>query len=112
MSKRENLGEFEHLLLAAAIRLGDEAYGVTLKREIEGRARRSVTLGAIYPTMDRLEARGLVRSRMAEPTGQRGGRSRRIFSVTALGVTAAERAYHVFQSMWEGMEPSSLRSSE
>ena len=112
MTNRQNLGEFEHLLLAAALRLGEGAYGVSLKREIEARTGRSVTLGAIYPTMDRLEARGLVESRMAEPTGERGGRSRRIFTVTAMGVEAAERAYHVFQAMWEGMEPETAGRSD
>ena len=112
MTKRQNLGEFEHLLLAAAMRLGEDAYGVSLKREIEERSGRSVTLGAIYPTMDRLEARGFVESTMAEPTGQRGGRSRRVFTVTPAGVEAAERAYRVFQAMWQGIEPASATGSE
>lgn len=105
MTKRQNLGEFEHLLLAAALRLGDAAYGVSLKREIEDRTGRTVTLGAIYPTMDRLEARGLIQSRMGEPTAQRGGRSRRLFAVTPLGIEALERAYEVFRAIWDGMEP-------
>ena len=55
MSPRKSLGEFEHLLLLAVLRLGDEAYGVTMRREIESRTGRSVSLGAVYPTMDRLE---------------------------------------------------------
>ena len=112
MTKRQNLGEFEHLLLAAAIRLGDEAYGVSLKQEIEGRTGRSVTLGGIYPTMDRLETRGLVRSRMGEPTAKRGGRARRLFTVTPLGIEAAERAFHVFRAIWEGVEPEATAGSE
>ena len=59
-----------------------------------------------------LEARGLVQSQMTEPTGERGGRSRRVFSVTAMGVAAAERAYRVFRSMWEGMEPEGAGRAE
>ena len=60
MTRRKGLGEFEHLLLLAVLRLGDGAYGVTMRREIEGCTGRPVTLGAIYPTMDRLEKKGFV----------------------------------------------------
>ena len=101
---RQTLGEFEHLLLVAVLRLGDGAYGVSMKAEIEERAGRPVTLGAIYPTMDRLEARGLVTSSMSKPTGGRGGRSRRVFDITPAGVEAAQKAYAVFQSMWDGVQ--------
>lgn len=108
---RQTLGEFEHLLLVAVLRLGEGAYGVTMKAEIEGQTGRSVTLGAIYPTMDRLEARGFVTSSMSAPTGGRGGRSRRVFRITPAGVDAAQNAFAVFQSMWDGVEtkPSGLR---
>lgn len=101
---RQTLGEFEHLLLVAVLRLGEGAYGVTMKAEIEEQAGRAVTLGAIYPTMDRLEARGLVTSSMSAPTGGRGGRSRRVFSITPAGVDAAQKAFAVFQSMWDGVQ--------
>lgn len=101
---RKGLGEFEHLLLLAVMRLGDDAYGVTMRREIEERAGRSVSLGAIYPTMDRLEERGLVRSFMGEPTGERGGRRRRYFRLEPAGERALEAHRRMLASMWAGFE--------
>ena len=112
MSNRQGLGDFEHLLLIAVMRLGDGAYGVSMKEEIEGRTGRAVTLGAIYPTMDRLEARGLVTSRMGEPTSVRGGRAKRLFRITPQGAEAARRAFGVFQAMWEGMEPNVMGGTD
>lgn len=101
---RKGLGEFEHLLLLAVLRLGDDAYGVTMRREIEKRTGRPVSLGAIYPTMDRLETRGLVRSYMGAPTGERGGRSRRFFRLEPAGEQALETQRRRLRSMWEGFE--------
>jgi len=106
MTKRQSLGEFEHLLLVAVMRLGEDAYGVSMKQEIEERTGRPVTLGAIYPTMDRLEARGFVTSEMGESTSTRGGRSKRMFRITPAGIEAAQQAYGVFQAMWDGLEPA------
>jgi DNA-binding PadR family transcriptional regulator len=105
VTRRRSLGEFEQLLLLAVLRLGEEAYGVTVRREIERRTGRSVSLGAIYPTMDRLEEKGLLTSCMGEPTGERGGRSRRYFTVLPAGVEALHRARATFLAMWEGLEP-------
>src|SRR5215472_3073563 len=73
------LGEFEQIVLLAVVRLGDEAYGVPIRREIAERAGRQVTVGALYATLDRLEAKGLVHSWFADPTPERGGRSKRYF---------------------------------
>lgn len=101
---RKGLGEFEHLLLLAVMRLGDEAYGVTMRREIEARTGRTVSLGAIYPTMDRLEERGLVSSRMGPPTGERGGRSRRYFRLEPAGERALRAQRDMLASMWNGHE--------
>lgn len=101
---RKGLGEFEHLLLLAVMRLGDEAYGVTMRREIEARTGRSVSLGAIYPTMDRLEERGLITSRMGPPTGERGGRSRRYFRLEPAGERAIRATRAMLASMWDGHE--------
>jgi DNA-binding PadR family transcriptional regulator len=112
VTARKNLGEFEHLLLLAVLRLGEGAYGVAIKREIEGRTGRAVTLGAVYPTMDRLEARGLVTSELGQPTAERGGRSRRLFQVSSRGAEALAKAHHVFSAMWEGLDPAQLPSSE
>lgn len=104
MGTRKHLGEFEHLLLLAVLRLGEDAYGVTVRREIEERTGRSVTLGAIYPTMDRLEQKGYVTSRRSEPTGERGGRSRRYYRLQPEGREALDRARAAFSSMWDGIE--------
>ncbi len=104
MPPRKGLGEFEHLLLLAVVRLGEGAYGVTMRREIEDRTGRPVTLGAIYPTMDRLEKKGLVSSRMSEPTKERGGRSRRYFRIEPAGLEALTVTRQVFEAMWDGVE--------
>src|SRR4030095_11729236 len=71
------LGEFEQLVLLALVRLGPEAYGATIRREIEARTGRDLAISAVYVTLDRLEVKGLVRSRIGDPTPQRGGRRRK-----------------------------------
>lgn len=98
------LSEFEHLLLLAVLRLEDEAYGLAMKREIEARVGRTVSPGAIYPTMDRLESRGLVRSSMSEPVAERGGRSRRCFTLTDEGLVELRESRAQLMAMWEGLE--------
>ena len=107
MATRRTLGELEHLLLLAILRLGEGAYGVTMRREIEERTGRPVSLGSIYPTLDRLEEKAYVSSFMSEPTKARGGRSRRYFRLEKAGREALERAHAVFVAMWEGLEPRS-----
>lgn len=97
------LGEFEHLVLLALLRLGDQAYGVTVRREIAERAERDVSLGAIYATLGRLESKGFVRSRVGEPTAERGGRAKRHFRVTAKGAAVVERTQDTLHRMVEGL---------
>jgi PadR family transcriptional regulator, regulatory protein PadR len=97
------LGEFEQIVLLAVLRLGDKAYGVPIRAEIENRAGRKVTVGALYATLDRLEAKGLVYSWFADPTAQRGGRSKRFFKLQAAGVEALSGSKAVFDRMWEGL---------
>ena len=75
MSKGDHLGEFELLVLSALLRLGDDAYGVAIRAEIEERAGRNASIGAVYATLERLEKKGLIRSRMGEATPERGGRA-------------------------------------
>jgi DNA-binding PadR family transcriptional regulator len=104
MPGRDYLGEFEHVILLALLRLDDRAYGVTVRREIEFRTNREVSIGAVYATLDRLEAKGYVKSRRGDPTPERGGRSKRFFRVTAKGVAAVNRTQHALQSMTEGLE--------
>jgi PadR family transcriptional regulator PadR len=101
---REYVGEFEHIVLLAVLRLGDQAYGVTVRREIEARTRREVSIGAIYATLDRLEAKGYVQSRVGGPTAERGGRSKRFFRVTAQGVSAVNRTHRALRSLTEGLD--------
>ena len=73
MAGREFLGEFEHIVLLAVLRLGDDAYGASVRREIETRTGRALTVGALYRTLDRLELKGYVASRVGDPTPERGG---------------------------------------
>ena len=101
------LGEFEYLLLTAAARLGEEAYGAAIRLEIEEATRERCSIGALYTTLDRLEKKGLVTTRMGEPTPQRGGRPKRMVRVTAKGVKAASDFYATVTRvtrgvLWEG----------
>ncbi|HYL83476.1 MAG TPA: helix-turn-helix transcriptional regulator [Candidatus Angelobacter sp.] len=104
MSNRDYLGEFEHVVLLAVLRLHDQAYGVTVRQEIEARTRREVSIGAIYATLDRLQAKGYVQSRAGDPTPERGGRSKRFFRVTAQGVSAVNRTHRALQRLAEGLD--------
>jgi PadR family transcriptional regulator PadR len=103
MAGRHNLGDFEHIVILALLRLADRAYGVTVRREIEARTGREVSLGAIYATLDRLEAKGYVKSQFGEPTRERGGRSKRFFHVTAKGMSVVNRTHCELQSMSQGL---------
>jgi len=103
MPTRDFLGEFEHLVLLALLRLSDRAYGVTVRQEIESRTNREVSIGAIYATLDRLQAKGYVKSHLGDPTPERGGRSKRFFRVTSKGVAAVNRSHRALQSMTEGL---------
>lgn len=102
----ESLGEFEHCLLAAIVHLDDEAYGVTIRREIGERTGRDIAIGALYTSLDRLERKGYLRSRMSDPTTQRGGRSKRYFTVTAAGARAMQRSRERLLRMWDGLAPA------
>jgi DNA-binding PadR family transcriptional regulator len=103
MAARDYLGEFEHIILLALLHLADQAYGVTVRQEIEARTNREVSIGAVYATLDRLETKGYVKSHRGDPTPERGGRSKRFFRVTAKGMTAVSRAQRTLQSMTEGL---------
>jgi PadR family transcriptional regulator PadR len=103
MSNRNYLGEFEHIVILALLRLADRAYGVTLRQEIDLRIGRDVSIGAIYATLDRLEAKGYVKSHLGDPTPERGGRSKRFFHVTAKGITAVNRTHRALHRLSEGL---------
>ena len=102
--RMDYLGELEHIILLALIRLGEDAYGVTVRQEIETRTGRDVSIGATYTTLDRMEAKGYVRSRIGEPTVERGGRAKRHFAVTARGVAAVNRTHEALKGMAEGLK--------
>jgi PadR family transcriptional regulator, regulatory protein PadR len=103
MPDRDYLGEFEHIVVLALLRLGDRAYGVTVRQEIDVCIGREVSIGAIYATLDRLERKGYVRSALGDPTPERGGRSKRFFHVTSKGITAVNRTQRALRSMTEGL---------
>ena len=87
------LGEFEYLLITAAATLGENAYGVAMRESIAKATGRSCSIGALYTTLDTLEAKGLVKTWMGEGTPQRGGRSKRMVCVTPAGTAAARSFY-------------------
>ena len=103
MAKGEFLGEFEQLVMLAVLRLKDGAYGMEVRREIEARAGRDASIGAVYATLDRLEAKGLMRSRELAPQGDKG-RLRRLYVITAEGLRALERTQAAMASMWQGLK--------
>jgi DNA-binding PadR family transcriptional regulator len=99
----DHLGEFEQIVLLSVLRLGDRAYGVPIRQEIELRAKRKVTVGALYATLDRLEAKGYLSSWFADPTPQRGGRSKRYFQLLPAGEKALVRYKAMLDRMWSGV---------
>jgi PadR family transcriptional regulator PadR len=104
MSARDSLGEFEHIIVLALLRLEERAYGVAVRQEIESRTRREVSIGAVYATLERLETKGYVRSHRGEPTPERGGRAKRFFRVTAKGLTAVNRTQRAIENMSQGLD--------
>lgn len=103
MPERAFLGEFEHLVLATALRL-ERGYGAELIRDLEERTGRQVQGGALYVTLDRLERKGYVISRMGEPDPKRGGRPKRFVEVTQEGVRALAEQREALLRVWEGLE--------
>jgi PadR family transcriptional regulator PadR len=107
---RDALGEFEQSLLLAIAHLGDNAYGVAIRQEIETRTGRDIAVGALYTSLARLERKGYVRSTMSDPTPQRGGRSKRHFTLKAAGATALRQSHERLARMWEGLQPNLTRT--
>lgn len=103
MAKREFLGGFELLVLLALIRLGDEAYGVPITDTIEETSGREVAVGSVYITLDRLAAKGLITSRLGEPTAERGGRAKTYFRITAKGLREVRQAQRTLKALWHGV---------
>src|SRR5690348_923074 len=108
---REHLGELEQIVLLAVLRVSPNAYGVPIRVEIEERTGRSLTVGALYRTLDRLEHKGYVVSWFGDPTPERGGRSKRHFKVQPAGVRALRASHKALAAMWEGLELGVTRAS-
>ena len=98
------LGEFEQLLLLAVLRLDTDAYGLDIARELETRAGRSISRGALYTSLDRLENKGLLRWKPAIGTEARGGLPRRLYAVTPAGISALRASRNTLRRMWRGLE--------
>jgi PadR family transcriptional regulator PadR len=97
------VGGFEQLILFALVRLGPDAYGVTIRREIESRTGRAISSGALYTALDRLETRGFVSSRLGEPTPERGGKRKRLYTLQPEGEHALARVYESLRQMASGV---------
>jgi len=105
---RDSIGEVEHLILLAIVRLGEGAYGVTIRREIDLRTGRDVAMGAMYTALERLERKGFVYSSLSDPRPERGGRARRHYRLRAAGASALRGSRDRLQRMWDGVS-SDLR---
>ena len=97
------IGHFEQAVLLALIRLGKDAYGRAILHEIQVRLNRDVSAGAVYATLERLENKGLVSSKLAPGTAIRGGRARRYFAPTGAGVRALNDAKSAADTIWQGL---------
>jgi PadR family transcriptional regulator PadR len=111
MTAREHLGELEQIVLLAVLRLGEDAYGVPIRLEIERRTGRLLTVGALYRTLDRLESKGCLSSWFSDPTPERGGRSKRYFKVRPVAVRLLRSSRDALTAMWEGLEPQGIRGA-
>lgn len=97
------IGEFEYLILTSASRLGEEAYGAAIRAEVESATGEGCSIGALYTTLDRLEKKGMIKTRMGDPTPERGGRAKRMVRVTAAGVHAASAFYEAMMKVSRGV---------
>jgi DNA-binding PadR family transcriptional regulator len=104
MNREGFIGEFEQMLLLAALRLGENAYGVSLMEELESRVGRDVSRGSVYVTLDRMEEKGWITSELSDSRPERGGRPRRIVTVTAEGLAMLRRSRAALFELWDGLE--------
>jgi PadR family transcriptional regulator PadR len=96
-------GEFELMILLTLIRLGDNAYGVPISKELFDKTGRDVALGSVYAALERLERKGFVSSTFGDPTPARGGRAKRYFRPTLSGLREVEMARTAFTNLWQGL---------
>lgn len=104
MGREGYLGEFEQMLLLAAMRLGEDAYGVRLMEELESRVGRRVSRGSVYVTLDRMESKGWIASETSQPRPERGGRPRRIVRLTPEGLEELRKSRAALLTLWDGLE--------
>ena len=97
------LGQFELMVLLALMRLGEDAYGVTIAGELEEQTGREVVVASVYATLERLQDRGLVSSSLGESTPERGGRAKRYFRITGAGLREVREARRSLMSLWKGL---------
>jgi PadR family transcriptional regulator, regulatory protein PadR len=105
MIESRNLGEFEMMILLTILRLDNQTYGVPLARELSNLYGRGVALGSVYAALDRLELKRLVLSTLGESTPERGGRAKRMFSVTSEGVRSLHETRRLLSSLWKKLPP-------
>ncbi len=98
------LGEFEHIVLLTLVRLGDAAYGMSVRASIHDLINRDISIGAIYTTLERLQNKGFVKSRMGEATATRGGRAKKYFAVTGSGRKALKGVRTNLEVLWQGIQ--------
>jgi DNA-binding PadR family transcriptional regulator len=103
-AQQRQLGDLEELVLLAVLRLGGDAWGARIREELKLQAGRAVSISTVYVTLMRMEEKGLARSWMGEPTGERGGKAKRYFEVSAEGVQALESSRAVRERMWAAVE--------
>lgn len=103
MPRGDLLGSLEHIVLLALVRLKANAYGMTIRREIEERTGRNLSIGAVYATLDRLESKGYVSSSLGKPTAERGGRAKRLFRIEAEGDRTLRASQDAIQKMTQGL---------
>lgn len=106
MNQRSFLGELELMLLLAIVRLGDEAYGVPIARELESQRGRSVAVGSVYAALERLEGKGLIASGVGESTPERGGKARRYFRITRQGMHQINETRRILTTLWDNIPAS------
>ncbi|MGD2123969.1 MAG: PadR family transcriptional regulator [Gemmatimonadota bacterium] len=104
MREATYLGELEQMMLMAILQLEDDAYGLNIQRELKERGNRRVSPGAVYATLDRMEGKGVVKSRFADPSPGRGGKPRRYLTVTPKGLRALQEVRAAWLRMAEGLE--------
>jgi len=104
MTRSTALNDVEQFVLLALLRLGDDAYGVPIRAEIETRSGRPISMAAVYAALDRMQRGGLIEAQLSEPRPERGGRARKHFRLLPAGTQALEDARHALARMWDGVE--------